>query len=70
MGLVICVSNSEALKASKLYEQICSVCEDVVSNDSQLLFIPQAGKLMAVLEMFNEEGIDYHFQHSKDNQGL
>lgn len=70
MGLVISVSKSEACNMLKHNEKISGICEDVVSNDGHLLFRPQAGKLMALLEILNEEGIAYHFLGSKQKEEL
>lgn len=68
MGLIICVSKTEALNHSKLRDLVSDTWEDVVSSDGQWRFTPQAGKLMAVLDILNEEGIAYHFQSSKHHE--
>lgn len=70
MGLVIYVSKTEACNMLKLSERITGICENVVFNDGHLLFRPQAGKLMALLEILNEEGITYHFLGSKQKEEL
>lgn len=70
MGLVISVSITVALSMSKLNNQISGICEVVESNDGHLLFIPHAGKLMALVEILNEEGIAYHIQRSKQKEEL
>lgn len=70
MGLVISVSTTVVPNLSKLNDQISGICEVVESNDGHLLYIPQAGKLMALLEILNEEGIAYHFQRSKQKEEL
>ena len=67
MGLVICVS-TEALSSTKLNERISDLCENVVAGDGQLLLIPQAGRLIALLEILNSEAITYHFQRSGLNE--
>ncbi|HET9486818.1 MAG TPA: hypothetical protein VFO54_05265 [Chryseosolibacter sp.] len=56
------------MKSSKLNRQITDLCEDVIAHDRHLLFIPQPGKLMALLEILNAEGVAYELQHSKDNK--
>lgn len=67
MGLIICLS-TEALSSTKLNERISDLCEDVVACDGQLLLIPQGGRLIALLEILNSEGITYHFQRSGLNE--
>ena len=67
MGLVIRVSNTEVLNVSRINEKIAGICEHVVSIDSHLHFMPQAGELMTLLEILNEEGIAYQFQSSKQS---
>lgn len=68
MGIVICVSKTEGLDSSWLYEQMSGICEDVSCEENKLLFVPRAGKLMAVLAILNQGGIAYHFQSSKENE--
>ena len=67
MGLVICVSKTKALNTSTLSEQVCGICENVVSDEDQLHFVPQPGKLIALLAILNEAGIDYDFQPGTPN---
>jgi hypothetical protein len=64
MGLVVCVPKSEALRASRLNEQISDICEEVISDEDRLLFVPRPGEVMALLQVLNEEGIRYSFHHA------
>lgn len=70
MGLVISVSTTVVPNLSRLNDQVSAICEIVESNDGHLLFKPQAGKLMVLLEILNEEGIVYHFQGSRQKEEL
>ena len=70
MRLVISVKKIDALRMSRLSEQVSPICEHVAPDDDHLLLTPVAGRLMALLEILKEEGIAYHFQYSRQKTEL
>ena len=62
MGLVIEVSKLEALKVSEVNGKVSLLCEKIVDQNDNFIYIPIGGKVIDVLKIFQQNNINYQLK--------
>ena len=59
MSLVIEVSKPEALKVSELNGKVSFLCDKIIEQNDNFIYVPLGGKVIDVLKIFMQNDINY-----------
>jgi hypothetical protein len=62
MGFIIYIAKADALRASRLNDQVSHLCEGILERNDCLAYLPLAGKVIDVLEIFAKNSIEYQLK--------
>jgi hypothetical protein len=62
MGFIIYIAKADALRVSKLNDQLSHLCECILERNDCAVYLPLAGKVIDVLEIFAKNSIEYQLK--------
>lgn len=69
MALGISIQKENAVNASSVCREISQLCEKIVEEEHYFIYTPLSGKVIDVLRLLRQNGIDYDLRDIPENTG-